>query len=303
MDSAALNTQAMIETVAERAASADPLVLLETAVGFAALAGTAADAVVDHYVRAAREAGLSWTDIGDRLGVSKQAARQRYAPRLEVSGGPATEPAAMAPRLTACVNAAQQAADADDSLPGTQHLLLGLLEVGIAAGVLDRLGVTRDNVREAAGRLLQPRTGPDGESRIVGDGEAYDNVMRARRFAAGRGQNQARTEHLLWILAADPGSSARRILDDLGAPATQIRQELDDRIPPPARPRRAGKLGKRRTGVRACSFCGCADRHRAMVHGPGVQICGECVALAGEIITSRHDQASRDLETGRRLIG
>jgi hypothetical protein len=58
----------------------------------------------------------------------------------------------VAPRLSACLQAAQAAADTDDSVPGTQHLLLGLLHVGGAANILDRLGVTRDKVREANNR-------------------------------------------------------------------------------------------------------------------------------------------------------
>ncbi|WP_157251268.1 Clp protease N-terminal domain-containing protein [Nonomuraea typhae] len=288
MDSPALNTQVMIDAVAERAGSEDPLALLEAAIGYAALLGSAADAMVDHYVQAARTAGLSWTDIGDRLGISKQAARQRFAPRLQVSGGPAAEPVPVAPRLAACVAAAQAAADAEGGVPGSQHLLLGLMEVGVAAGVLDRLGVTRERIRESAARLLESR----------GDGEAYDHVLRARRFAASRGQNLARTEHLLWTLTMDPGSSARRILDDLGVAPARMKKELNDLIPPPPRPGRRGRKPGRRDTL-ACSFCGCADGSRAMVNGPGVQICGECVALAVEIIEAAHGKTTA---SGRRLI-
>lgn len=32
-------------------------------------------------VQEARDAGLSWTEVGDTLGVSKQAAQQRYGPQ------------------------------------------------------------------------------------------------------------------------------------------------------------------------------------------------------------------------------
>ncbi|MFG1697116.1 Clp protease N-terminal domain-containing protein [Nonomuraea sp. NPDC049309] len=302
MDSSALNTQAMIEAVAARVAVPDPLALLQEAVTYAALTGAAADAMVDHYVQAAREAGLSWTEIGDRLGISKQAARQRYAPRLEITGGPSTKPAALDPRLAECLRTAQDTADAEDSAPGTQHLLLGLLQVGLAAGVLDRLGVTHEKVLQAAARLLHPRESGDG-TRIVGDGEANDAVLCARRFAAARGQNLARTEHLLFVLATDPGCSAHRILDVLGVQAAQIKKELSEWIPaPPRSGRRTRKIGKVPTGVRACSFCGCTDPHRAMVHGPGVQICGACVTIATEIVAARHAEAAQDLQPGRRLI-
>lgn len=38
----------------------------------------AADAVVTEYVAAAREQGATWADIGEVLGVSTQAAHQKY---------------------------------------------------------------------------------------------------------------------------------------------------------------------------------------------------------------------------------
>jgi ATP-dependent Clp protease ATP-binding subunit ClpA len=276
----------LIETVPERADSSDPLVLLETAVTVAADAGEAADALVEHYVGAARAAGLSWTLIGDRLGVSKQAARQKFAHRLQVSdlAGEAAEAMVMAPRLSACLQAAQAAADADDSVPGTQHLLLGLLHVGFSASVLDRLGVTREKIRDANTQLFEPAViaaGDGKERRVVGDGEADGAVTQARRLAARRGQSQVRTEHLLFCIALDPGSSARRVLNHLGVDAALLKKELTELIPPPPRPRR--RLGKGRTG-RACSFCGCTDAGRAMVAGPGVWICSECVQLSIDIL-------------------
>jgi ATP-dependent Clp protease ATP-binding subunit ClpA len=298
MESQALDTERLIETVAARSASSDPLLLLEGAVRFANLSGRATDAMVDHYVAMARESGQSWTLIGERLGISKQAARQRFAPRLEVTGEAVVEPAALAPRLVADLDAAQVAADADGSVPGTQHLLLGLLHVGVAASILDRLGVTRDKVREAAQRLLEP-AGGDDRPRVVGDGEADEAVAHARKFAASRGQNLARTEHLLWVLAMDPGTSARRILDDLDVEVAQIKKQLNDYIPPARQQRRqVPRLGKRGREVGACSFCGCPDRSRAMVNGPGVRICADCVALATDSINATRDDVARVNRTG-----
>jgi ATP-dependent Clp protease ATP-binding subunit ClpA len=299
VDSPALNTQALIDVVAERAGGEDPLVRLETAVTFADLAGKAADAMVDHYVEAARASERSWTDIGERLGVSKQAARQRFAGRLGLIGGPTGEPAAIAPRLLSCLQAAQAAADAEDSVPGTQHLLLGLLQVGVAANVLDRLGVTRERVRDAATRLFEPASGSGGGPRVVGDGEANAAVSSACRFAASRGQNFAGTEHLLFMLALDPGSAARRVLNDLGVDPAHVKKELNDMIPPPPRPGR--RRGKARGAGRSCSFCGCADAHRPMVTGPGVWICSDCVALSTEILTADR-QGTAALKPSR-LIG
>ena len=191
-----MNVPALVEIVQERAPGDDPLVLLEAAIAVAGEASGAADDLIEHYVGAARAANVSWTLIGERLGVSKQAARQKFAHRLQVSDviGDAAETMVMAPRLSACLQAAQAAADADDSVPGTQHLLLGLLHAGAAASVLDRLGVTREKVREANARLFEPAmiAGEDGqERRVVGDGEAGQAVTGARREMRLRTRDEA----------------------------------------------------------------------------------------------------------------
>lgn len=278
--------RALVEIVQERAPGDDPLVLLEAAIVLAGEVSGAADDMIEHYVGAARAANVSWTLIGERLGVSKQAARQKFAHRLEVSDviGDAAETMVMAPRLSACLQAAQAAADADDSVPGTQHLLLGLLHAGGAASVLDRLGVTRDKVRAANARLFEPAmiAGEDGhERRVVGDGEAEQALTGARRLAARRGQSQFRTEHLLFCIALDPGSAARRVLGDLGVEPARIKKELEEWIAPVQRRHR--RIGKAKGTGRACSFCGCKDLG-PLVAGPGVWICGSCAHTAIEIL-------------------
>ena len=281
-----MNVRALVGIVQERAPGDDPLVLLEAAIVVAGEVSGAADDMIEHYVGAARAANVSWTLIGERLGVSKQAARQKFAHRLEVSDviGDAAETMVMAPRLSACLQAAQAAADADDSVPGTQHLLLGLLHAGGAASVLDRLGVTRDKVRAANARLFEPAmiAGEDGhERRVVGDGEAEQALIDAGRLAARRGQSQFRTEHLLFCIALDPGSAARRVLGDLGVEPARIKKELEEWIAPVQRRHR--RIGKAKGTGRACSFCGCKDLG-PLVAGPGVWICGSCAHTAIEIL-------------------
>src|SRR4051812_46300193 len=43
--------------------------------------GDLADHLVGHFVDQARRSGLSWTDIGRSMGVTKQAAQKRFVPR------------------------------------------------------------------------------------------------------------------------------------------------------------------------------------------------------------------------------
>ncbi|MER6816090.1 Clp protease N-terminal domain-containing protein [Spirillospora sp. NPDC000708] len=281
-----MNLPNLVAAAQQRADGDDPLELLAAAVAVAAEAGTAADALIEHYVGAARAAGVSWTLIGERLGVSKQAARQKFANRLQVDDqiADAAENLAIVPRLQACLQVAHTAADADDSAAGTHHLLLGLLHGGVSAGVLDRLGVTRGTVREAAARLLEPAmitTGDGTERRVVGDGEAEQAIAAARRLAARRGHTQLRCEHLLFSLATDPGSAARRVLDDLGTDISQLTRDLQEWVAPVQRRHR--RIGKSKSTGRACSFCGCTDLG-PLVAGPGVWICGNCAQTAIDIL-------------------
>jgi ATP-dependent Clp protease ATP-binding subunit ClpA len=304
MDVPDVTTRALIDAVSAQAGSGDPLVLLETAIMVAAETGATADAMVEHYVAGARAAELSWTVIGDRLGVSRQAARQRFAHRVGSGGSISAERSAVAPRLAACLEAAQAAADADDSVPGTQHLLLGLLHAGVAAGVLDHAGVTREKIRAAAARLFEPAvvTGDAGRPRrVVGDGGAESALAIAARMAARRGQSEVRTEHLLLELAIDDGASSRRVLDDLGVDVAQVKKELNQMLPPfPRRAREKRPRGKGNCDPRdrSCSFCGSADPARPMVTGPGVWICAGCVTLATDILATGGPVGAKPLRTG-----
>ncbi|MBV9384667.1 MAG: hypothetical protein JOY82_18235 [Streptosporangiaceae bacterium] len=64
-----------------------PLQLLTEAHAAAAELNRLADHLLGHFVDEARRGGVLWNEIGDALGVTKQAAQQRFAP------GQAAEPA------------------------------------------------------------------------------------------------------------------------------------------------------------------------------------------------------------------
>src|SRR5215211_7685835 len=96
-----------------------PLQRLDEAIALGEALAVEADRVTDHFVAQAREGGESWTSIGDRLGVSKQAARKRFADRVQAMFG-----RQLRPRLRACLDQAQREAQAVGSTEvGTHHLL------------------------------------------------------------------------------------------------------------------------------------------------------------------------------------
>jgi hypothetical protein len=71
---------AALATAVRRRAPRGPLDRVETALALAAELTSGADDLIEQFVTEARQAGNSWTEIGARMGVSKQAARQRFVP-------------------------------------------------------------------------------------------------------------------------------------------------------------------------------------------------------------------------------
>jgi hypothetical protein len=279
----------LVGQVHHRAATADPAGLLDAATAISAEHAAAADRLLDHFVTHSRAAGMSWTDIGARLGVSKQAARQRF---VATGPSPAMPSAARtARRLQACLDQAGREARADGAAEiSTHHLLAGLLAEGVAAAILERLGVHAEQIRAASHRLFgSPAEAPrddlpimSAEARCALDAAAH----HAAANATGTAPAEVDTEHLLAVLALDPGSRARRVLNELRVDIAGVKGELQCHIT--VNPTRPARWWKRRPAEpHSCSFCGRTTDPGHLVNGPGVTICRDCIALATEILATR----------------
>ncbi|MEU9021502.1 Clp protease N-terminal domain-containing protein [Actinomadura sp. NPDC048394] len=117
--------------------------------------------IVGFFVDEARSEGLTWTDIGTRLGVSRQAVQKRFIPTETTRGefwGRAT------PALRETAERAHLAAQARrKTYLGTGHLLLGLVgsPEDKACLALARCGAAPDTVRAAIdGQIGVPRGEP-----------------------------------------------------------------------------------------------------------------------------------------------
>ena len=271
----------LVRAVEQRAGSL-PLDRVEAALGVSEELASGADELIGHFVTEARQAGCSWTQIGERIGVSKQAARQRFTlqPALASSGRRERQP-----RLVACLEAAAREASADGAAEiGTHHQLLGLYQEGVAAAILEKLGVRADGVRQAA-RAMFPGGGERGQQPPPESAEARTAVEGAASLARRAGLPYVGPEHLLGALALDPGSRARRVLGHLDVSIPAIKKELECYISPGRQRRRRGKRA-----AQQCSFCGKDPAAGIrLVAGPGVWICAECVTLATEIIAEAGD--------------
>src|SRR6201994_819059 len=108
------------------------------------------DQLVGHYVGQAKQAGASWSEIGDAIGVSKQAAQQRHAPT-------AFERVTDLHRHS-IVLAQEAARTHKHDFIGTEHLLLGLLGEprGLAHQLLVAKAGSEQRVRDTIEAELPP---------------------------------------------------------------------------------------------------------------------------------------------------
>ena len=104
--------------------------------------GEVADHLVGHFVDQARKSGATWTEIGQAMGVTKQAAQKRFVPKPGEWESLWTQVFAARPysrftdRAKHVVEAAHaEARDHQHDYVGTEHLALGLLHEphGVAA--------------------------------------------------------------------------------------------------------------------------------------------------------------------------
>lgn len=192
----------------------DILQQLSDAVLLAERLGEQADHLIGHFVDQARRSGASWTDIGQHMGVSKQAAQKRFVTKPSTVDTSDTE-AAMYGRFTdrarIVLDKAQLVArnNSTDQVD-TPHLLLGLTEEreGLACVVLDSLNAPIKDIRDEANGKL----GPAAEIKtgvIPFSPQARTALKLTLREALGLGHNYVGTEHLLLGILSEGGEAAK----------------------------------------------------------------------------------------------
>ncbi|MER6532602.1 Clp protease N-terminal domain-containing protein [Streptomyces sp900105755] len=182
------------------------------------------DQLIDHYVSKAKQNGASWTEIGDAIGVSKQAAQQRHTP-------------AAFERFTNLnrhgIVLAQEAARTHrhDSI-GTEHLLLGLLGEprGLAYEVLVAKTGSEQRVRDAVQGALPPAGEKTLRGHIPFREESKEAIGQARRASADLGHDWVGTEHTLLGLIRVPDCPAARVLRDLGFTPEELHETVRTEI-------------------------------------------------------------------------
>lgn len=208
-----------------RHAHDDALEQLTDAVLVADHLGELADHLVGHFVDQARRSGASWTDIGRSMGVTRQAAQQRFVPKAPEQPSdldPEQGFSRFTPRArNVAVHAQEEARAAGNPEIGPSHLLLGLLgePEGVAAHVLVGAGLTLADVRNATVTTL-PAAVDEVPAVIPFDAAAKKTLELTFREALRLGHNFVGTEHVLLALLEQEGGDGP--LHALGAAKAPI---------------------------------------------------------------------------------
>jgi hypothetical protein len=193
-----------------------PLGHLSDAVTVATRLDEQSDALIGHFVDQARHSGASWSLIGASMGVSKQAAQQRFVTALVPEG------AEMFSRFTqrarnVLAAAGRIAGGASAERIDAAHIAAGLLSEpeGIAAKVIHGAGISDEQFYAAFGLLAAP-PGGDADAaaiqtlRFTSAGKAV--LKGALKAALRLGHNYIGTEHLLLGILFANGDAAQTLV-------------------------------------------------------------------------------------------
>lgn len=248
----------LIQLVKTRTDVGDDLTRLSEASCIASELNSVTDRLLNHFVQQARDSGISWAQIGQQLGISKQGAQQRFTgqSRLEdlphqlrelgvtleekflsrspsASGGllQKVRSAFKPQRFTAAARqvvilSQEEARNLGSTEIGSEHLVLGLLreETGIASSTLRSMGVTYEQLRsQVTGDRAPAQDVPDGHVPFAA--EARTALETAMTESANLRHNYIGTEHvLLGILKEE--NLARQMLKELHIDVDHLTDEV-----------------------------------------------------------------------------
>jgi hypothetical protein len=223
----------LIRAVQDKTLACTDLERIDVAVKHGEMLKSLGDDLIGHFVEEARKTGASWSQIGERLGVSKQAAHQRHiqrGPKLfgrrrRSSGEPFFVRFTQEAR-DVVVLAQDEARSLRHNYLGNEHLLLALsTKAGSEAERLLRdVGVTEARLRARAKVWVgEGRETPSGRIPFTPRSKL---ALQLARKAAGSGQIE--TTHILLGILQVPDGMGVEILDALaGVSRDELRRRTE----------------------------------------------------------------------------
>lgn len=201
----------------------EPLERLTHAVILSAHLTETADSLIGHFVAASRAGGATWAEIGDRMGVSKQAAQKRFI-RPPGRGGffltRLTEEARSIVR-----RAADIAERTGSDHVGTEHLVWSMVGNERAWRAMAGAGGSPERLRPPAEG--EPQGDAGATARHIPFGSDAKKVLElALREAIRRDDRRIDVEHILLGILRDGRSSGARLLADAGVTRSAMAEWL-----------------------------------------------------------------------------
>jgi len=111
---------------------------------------------------------------------------------------------------------------------GTEHLLLGLIREGegVAAAVLQKLGLSLESIRLETEKLVQPGPATQIQGDVPFTPRSKKSLELAAEEARSLGHNYIGTEHLLLGLIREGEGVASQVLLNLGLDLNRVRSEI-----------------------------------------------------------------------------
>lgn len=232
---APVDLKELIRAVQDSTPSCTELERLDVAVKYGELLKGVGDDLVGHFVDQARMAGASWSEVGQRLGVTRQAAHQRHFHRTSRLFGNRSRPSGKGPfeRFTpeakdVIVAAQEEARSLRHNYVGVEHLLLGLSADGVVGALVRTAGASRGAILEQIRRIVGEGEGTPGGT--IPFTPRSKRALEVAARAAGRSGQPVRPTHiLLGMLDLREGVGAQ-VLDTLVA-RDDLRRAAKEALP------------------------------------------------------------------------
>jgi hypothetical protein len=194
----------------------EPLAQLAAASQTAAELDDLGDSLLNHFVDRCRRSGHTWAEIGEHLGVTRQAAQKRFVASV---GDTVTFELFTVRARHALDRTLDVARGLQHNYVGTEHVLLALFddEDALSRKVLDRLGVDRAAVEAAVLERIGRGARPVDGQEVPWTPRARKVLEETLRVAIELGHNYVGTEHLLLGLYRGQDGLAKQVLEGLGA--------------------------------------------------------------------------------------
>ena len=227
----------LVKRVQDRTRSSTELERLAIAVEYGELLKGMGEDLVGHFVEQARGAGASWAQVGEQLGVTKQAAHQRhFSRRLSFGFGRQFKSGGRGPfeRFTeeakeVIVKAQEEARGLLHNYLGVEYLLLGLSADRVAGPLLSAAGASGDAILDQVRQIVGE--GRDTPAGTIPFTPRAKRALEVAARAAGRSGEQIEPAHiLLGVLELREGAGAQ-ILDVLEVSRDDLRRKAKA-VPP-----------------------------------------------------------------------